>query len=286
MLSAMIAGIPLNRVHELEYQPGELRMSINKINTMKILKEKQETGGKYYEETLAKGRKELARLRDTTTTETLSLKDELLEEDRKEIDKQYQEGQEAIRVEKQQEQARRQNMRVAEQKKRVEKRVESNNNGDSMSNTNPSLAAGAAFGAVGLAGIFAASGGEEAGTKERLALEQLKEIDAPSNTTGAPSNTTDASEKQTVAFSPSVTTLDGLETITNEVQSRTLSESSANSDPPQLLTKEDRAKAAEEAMEQYMDRDDGADDWLSTLSQIAQEENDPDGEPNDSGDDE
>lgn len=286
MLSAMIAGIPLNRVHELEYQPGELRMSINKVNTMKVLKEKQETGGKYYEETLAKGRKELARLRDTTTTETLSLKDELLEEDRKEIDKQYQEGQEAIRVEKQQEQARRQSMREAEQKKRVEKRVESNNNGDSMSSTNPSLAAGAAFGAVGLAGIFAASGGEEEGTKERLALERLKEIDAPSNTTGAPSNTTDASEKQAVAFSPSVTILDGLETITNEVQSRTLSESSANSDPPQLLTKEDRAKAAEEAMEQYMDRDDGADDWLSTLSQIAQEENDPDGEPNDSGDDE
>ena len=275
LLSAMIAGIPLNRVHELEYQPGELRMNINKVNTMRMLKEKQETGGKYYEETLAKGRKELARLRETTTTETLSLKDELLEEDRKEIDKQYQEGQDAIRIEKQQEEDRRQSMREAEQKKRAE----SSKNGDSsLSNTNPPLAAGAAFGAVGLAGIFAASGGEEEGRKDNLARERLKEIDAQANIAAA-------SEEQIEVFSPSVTALDGLETITDEVQNMVLSDTSAKPKPSQLLTKEDRARAAEEAMEQYMDRDDGADDWLSTLSQIAQEDNDRDDDPSSPGED-
>ena len=250
-------------------------MNINKVNTMRMLKEKQETGGKYYEETLAKGRKELARLRETTTTETLSLKDELLEEDRKEIDKQYQEGQDAIRIEKQQEEDRRQSMREAEQKKRAE----SSKNGDSsLSNTNPPLAAGAAFGAVGLAGIFAASGGEEEGRKDNLARERLKEIDAQANIA-------DASEEQIEVFSPSVTALDGLETITDEVQNMVLSDTSAKPKPSQLLTKEDRARAAEEAMEQYMDRDDGADDWLSTLSQIAQEDNDRDDDPSSPGED-
>ena len=168
LLSAMIAGIPLNRVHELEYQHGELRMNISKESTLKILKEKEKADGKVYEETLITGGKELARLRDTTNMETLSLKDQKLEEDQKEIDKLYQEGQDAIRVEKELELARRQNMQTAGWKEREERlfEVSGNNNGGLLSNSNPIIAASAAFGSVGLAGIFAASGGEKQSTTE------------------------------------------------------------------------------------------------------------------------
>jgi len=88
LLSALIAGIPLNRVHELEYAPGELRMDITQISTLNILKEKETNQKASYEEALAAGRKELERLR-STKEEIVSLKDQKIEAERIEIDNNY-----------------------------------------------------------------------------------------------------------------------------------------------------------------------------------------------------
>lgn len=40
LLSALIGGIPLNRVHELNFEPGEVRYNVNKENVLKTIPEK------------------------------------------------------------------------------------------------------------------------------------------------------------------------------------------------------------------------------------------------------
>jgi len=40
LLSTMIAGLPYNRAHELQYQPGEMRLNVTFDTTLAILKNK------------------------------------------------------------------------------------------------------------------------------------------------------------------------------------------------------------------------------------------------------
>lgn len=61
LLSCLIGGIPLNRVHEFQYGPGEIRIDIN-YNSMEALA--SQPPSQTYLDTIARGRVELKQLRE------------------------------------------------------------------------------------------------------------------------------------------------------------------------------------------------------------------------------
>lgn len=78
LLSAMMAGIPYNRVHEIEYAPGEIRFNVTRESTLELWKSRQ--GDATYAALLQQGRKRLMTLR--ATDEFVNMKDQKLEADR------------------------------------------------------------------------------------------------------------------------------------------------------------------------------------------------------------
>jgi len=239
LLSALIAGIPLNRVHELEYAPGELRMDITQISTLNILKEKETNQKASYEEALAAGRKELERLR-STKEEIVSLKDQKIEAERIEIDNNYNKM-EAERLER--EDQVREN-RLERQRQTAEA---AGKNGDDGVIT-PLAAVGAAT-VVGTAGIFAASGND------------LKEMAASSAGTDPLSDSTTGKES-----ADGIVDLETDNLLRDEFQSKP----TATLSPPAPPV--DPYEAAEKAMEEYLDRDDGAGDWLTVMADLYNED--------------
>jgi len=91
VLSAMIAGIPLDRVHEIELKPGEIRFDVTMDNILQFWKIKQqqlqEDESSEYQATIIKGRQELERLRSNTSDDIVSRKDKKMEDERIEIDR-------------------------------------------------------------------------------------------------------------------------------------------------------------------------------------------------------
>ena len=83
LLSAMIAGIPFNRVHELEFGPGEIRFEVTMDSTLALWKEKLENG-KAYQAFLQEGRENLTQLRAIAQNggTVVNLKDKKIEDER------------------------------------------------------------------------------------------------------------------------------------------------------------------------------------------------------------
>eukprot|EP00977_Amphora_coffeiformis_P011144 scaffold2657_cov89-Amphora_coffeaeformis.AAC.38 len=88
LASAMIAGIPLNQCHALEYAPGEIRLDITKQSVSKLFAEKEKDPA--YTAMLDEGKEYLAALRTQTSSGSssfVSLKDQRAEERRLEADR-------------------------------------------------------------------------------------------------------------------------------------------------------------------------------------------------------
>lgn len=90
LLSCMMAGIPFNEVHELDFRPGEVRVNVTPDSIRALLNERrgQPDSKQAYSKRLQAGEVELARLRGMD--DIVSRKDELLEEEQREIDEAYQ----------------------------------------------------------------------------------------------------------------------------------------------------------------------------------------------------
>ena len=86
LLSAMIAGIPFNRVHELNVRPGEIRLDVNMKSTKALLNSGTLMPTEDYKAKLAEGRQELKRLRSIKSGDIVSVKDQKLEDDRLEME--------------------------------------------------------------------------------------------------------------------------------------------------------------------------------------------------------
>lgn len=86
LLSCMIAGIPLNQCHCLDYQPGEIRLDITRESVLKMYQERQDDPG--YWAMLEEGKVELADIREKSTSGQLfvSLKDQLADEKDMEVE--------------------------------------------------------------------------------------------------------------------------------------------------------------------------------------------------------
>ncbi|KAG7345740.1 hypothetical protein IV203_033271 [Nitzschia inconspicua] len=128
LFSAMIAGIPFNKVHVLEMVPGELRLDITP-ESIKELYEQRKNDPDYLA-VIEDGKEKLVTLRqrqkDGTLQEWISLKDSRAEEERQDLERQLQErkqAEEARAVErKRQEQAKAQAMAEAKRKADEERR--------------------------------------------------------------------------------------------------------------------------------------------------------------------
>ena len=99
LLSCMIAGIPFNRVHELEYAPGEIRLNVTMASTLKLF---ESTNLEGYNEKIESGKVELERLRDLPPEEMVSAKDIKIERDRQLMETQLKEQKEAQFAQQQQ----------------------------------------------------------------------------------------------------------------------------------------------------------------------------------------
>jgi hypothetical protein len=73
VLSALLAGIPLNRVHELEFRPGELWLDVNYETVQHMWPSKPPES---YVEALERGKKQLEVLRHTDPEQILNVREQ------------------------------------------------------------------------------------------------------------------------------------------------------------------------------------------------------------------
>ena len=259
LLSAMMAGIPYNRVHELEFAPGEVRMDVTMASTNALWKSKQQENGDTYQAILKQGRANLQNLRSEGGI--VNLKDQKMEAERIEIDEEVAtRNRERERARQEEEQARLQLQRQLQQQ-----------NGDNSNSVSPSgLAAGVllALGGAAAAAIGVGGGGDdkEKGTMSAQA-SMITNSTTPllstppleqSSTAGVGSSTSTATKTAGLYAS----TLPARERVNGTRNSTFVAE-------PEVIL--DPKEAARQAMDEYMNRDDGATDWLMSLNDIIEE---------------
>ena len=81
VLTCMIGGIPLNRVHELHFEPGEIRFNITQSRALSMLPAEPLPT---YQEKIEKGKEQLSRLRENSDS-VMSVNERRYEEERKSL---------------------------------------------------------------------------------------------------------------------------------------------------------------------------------------------------------
>lgn len=255
LLSTMIAGVPYNRAHELEYQPGEIRLNVTMDSTLAMLKSKNR---EEYNNAITTGRKELKRLQEMKPDEVISVKDQLLEKDRLEMEE-YMRKKEEVRVAK--ETANRSARDARErQMKEARKRSDTLGGGDDSTRLNSPVVLGVVGASmVGATLTMVGSNNGEEGTS------------VSSNAVSTETNSTAREQERESSV------LDA----TNEARSEN-NELATSINADQLpLSPRDPVKTADEAMQEYMDSDDGGNAWLEVMSDLMVEE---DGDADDDDD--
>lgn len=264
LLSAMIAGISLNRVHELEYAPGEIRLNVTMASTLALAKERDL---EEYKNAIATGRKELKRLRSMKPDEIISVKDQKMEQDRLEMEA-YSRKQEEKRIAKEQadrsaREARDRQIKETRQQSRVESEAGS-------SGLEAPVLIGAA--GIGLVGATLALTGDDNEEETTASPEEPP----PTNATGSESR--DAVMDVAIMDHPSID-IPEIQSLDSGAASRIDIDTTArmNEDRQAIPPKpknQDPAVAAKEAMNEYMDSDDGGSAWLEVMSDIMLEDDD------------
>lgn len=268
LLSAMIAGVPYNRVHELEFATAEVRFDVTRESTLALWKSKQDNAA--YTRTLEQGRKRLATMR--STEEFVNMKDQKIEAERLAIDQQLlvkaemREKEEDINRKKQVERQR----QVADslQKKSRQRQVVDSFQKKSVGSSQVPSSVMSLMGlaAAGLATI-AVGGGS---SKEDVKKEAEADSSASARVTAAVAletpGTLATGDIFASAVAPTTTTSTSAPVISGNAKS-------LFDDGPTTI--EGRADAAKIAMQQYMDQDDGGGDWLVTMSELMDEDEPP-----------
>lgn len=261
LLSAMIAGIPLNRVHELEYEPGEIRLNVTMASTLAFLKENDR---EEYNKVIAAGRQELKRLRSLKPDEVISVKDRMLEKDRLETEAKAR-MQEQKRIEK--EQADRAAREARDRQIREERQQARGENGAGSLGLSSTVLLDAAGISVTGATVALMAGNSDEEEEETIAsLSNRTETESQDSTVDVASVNGLPEVRPTVVVS----------SIGSDGEREEIASSRVNGDrqatfpsPPKTR---DPAKAAEVAMKEYMDSDDGGSAWLEVLSDIMMED--------------
>ncbi|KAL3932572.1 MAG: hypothetical protein SGARI_003929, partial [Bacillariaceae sp.] len=289
LLSAMIAGIPLNQVHLLDYRPGEIRLDVTMQSTLDFFqqRQKEQAAMEQYTTSLQQGEKELQRLRSMDSTDTVSKKDQMMEQEQLAIEKEYLRKAEARRKKEQEaEQARLKRQRDIQKAADAQRKKEQEADQAKSILQQPSGKAidgntavgGLAAGAV-MVGLSVVAFGDNDSHKETYTSRESKVL---ANETAVPTNSTKLKN-----ISSTVVKVDATGTTTKseprpDQDGAVLSSSSGSSQqiapviqpppPPPIRTEKDKIEEARAAMEEYMSKDDGGDDWLSMLGDIIEEE--------------
>jgi hypothetical protein len=337
----MMAGIPFNKVHEIEFAPGEVRLDLTMQSALDFyeLRKREINSSDEYQKTLEKGKAELQRLRSLDPDQIVSKKDMKIEKERLEMEEQqrqkYEERalseererqarlirqqelekiQEQARIKKQQE-AEADRMRRQQEAELVRaKRSENLSSSPGSSDKTIPLAVGGVISAAVIAVL--ATGSEKA---EPAIVTVTNAVFLDRNETGA------LLEATNMTLLMNGTLLDRNETypgVANEksgfpkedegemiasikvnetivaveqdasVEAPEQNETTLPSSLPEVslpisdattstggslyssqpMNIEDKKKEAEIAMQDYLDRDDGGDDWLTVMGQLMQEE--------------
>jgi hypothetical protein len=272
LLSAMMAGIPYNQVHELEFAPGEVRLDVTYESARALYQTKQNDPA--YAVTIKQGRAKLAKLRSETTLENERLAiEQALQE------KQIQEGE----IERQ----RQLQELIAKNKEKT---------------TSPGVLAAAAGVSVVAGAVWVGITSQD---NDNVATDDLSKL-SPTDTSDTTSTSLDTNGVP-IALSSSLPLLTppagsslpspapkmrgtGNDTqpyeyvplngqplmndVSFEEQIRNRQKKPSLYDSPPPPSEDDRAKSAEVAMQEYLDEDDGGGDWLRAMVEIIEEDED------------
>lgn len=273
LLSAMIAGIPFNRVHEMNLRPAEIRLDVN-MKSIKALLNSGTLPTEEYKTTLAQGRQELKRLRSMKSADIISVKDQKLEEDRLESEAAATERETKRLAKEEEDQLARETRAHEIQEERLRLREL---NGNGSGDTNPVLLGTSVVGATAAAVAVLSDKGED--KKETMDVEVT-------NATGLNAQITEHTDLDILddlvpVFAGGRNVTDGLGQLSSDndvaeeaVRQRVNGDRLATFPPPRKPR--DPVKAAEEAMKEYMDSDDGGSEWLQVMSELALEEDEGD----------
>ena len=237
----MIAGMPVNRVHELEWSPGEVRYNIDMENTLDRLRGGP---GKVYLDTIQQGKIQLANFQKHPELMVNIKEKRLMEEMEAEEDR--------VRKAKEAEKARRaeQEGKKAATSFREPRAVTRGDSEGDLSDFMP-------LGVLGLAGAMATFNG---GKDEKDENDQKKDSIA---------------DRQVVAKDEGLSS--ELKVMEDLIDRHPIAIPEMSSDSFEALmkieqqTEEEKLALAAAAMEEYMEKDDGGDAWLQSVASIMEE---------------
>jgi hypothetical protein len=277
LLSAMMAGIPYNKVHELDFAPGELRLDVNMQSALAFYEAKQQQPNEEYAATLKSGQEELQRLRSLDVNSIVSKKDQMIENERLAIDEQLRKRQEARRAEEEQERQRRMQLaRQLEEGRQRQRGVVPSSEADNVDENDGSIPPLVIGGALGAYVVVALSGGNE--DDEPQATNTTATTESPDGD-GMVNAIEIENDTQPYALlnGPLLMNDVSFQEKNPEQQARTPTNGQKKPslyDSPPPPSADDRAKSAEVAMQEYLDEDDGGDDWLRAMVEIIEEDED------------
>lgn len=305
-MSCMMAGIPFNKIHELEFAPGEVRLNQDMANVQKFYEARQQelALNRDYEKTIQLGKVELERLRRLDPATIVSKKDQKIEMEAAAIEKQQRQQDEQKRIKSEKEEEARLLRRKKIEEARIEKQQAAalqrmSHSGSSEAGEKTTRIAFGSLTSLALAAALATAGQSETTdpvtVSSRSAAMRNETITGPLNATisslqtrsmaysilatKSPNAETPASGSDSAALQDVEETSGGMPDTLSQVTLSGGDAASSNtkslySDPVPTLEK--KKEAAEKAMEEYLDQDDGGDDWLTVMGQLMEEEDDED----------
>jgi len=248
LLTALIGGIPLNRVHEINFQPGEIRLNINYNSAREVLSSEQPS--KEYRAIVEQGINQLKVLR-TNPENIVNVKDQIYAEERQE---QINKIKDLSQIEKAKENPN-VSLRIPKEDKNLSRII-----------------------AIGLAALSAAVIAGVLGKSERTTIDTAT-FDVSQDNNTLYQTTQDRTNGSGNDFV--------VRHVGNYTSSRSEVSSQPNDDSlsgavksakdgfasTQLLNVNPEEKARM-AMEEYLNEDDGGDAWCQMISGIIKEEND------------
>eukprot|EP00978_Attheya_sp_CCMP212_P003573 scaffold7494_cov55-Attheya_sp.AAC.5 len=280
LLTALIGGIPLNRVHELNFNPGELRFDVNYENAWATL---PESPSREYLETLDRGRQQLKVLRGRTD-ESFNENEPSAALSLTEIPDTSYSPPVAMKVPDISTKLPVPDVPVASPPSTTETRrfpaqiplhaapLDKSNNDvfRSEKSTSPTIPDFASIFVVGLSAwmaTFIVSDDEDMEKTKKQAIEPslpIKTVELQTQPPDEPqSQTTAPLELQRMEDLVARAPIDIPEFPTSDESSRYA----------QKQVKEDRFELASKAMQEYIDQDDGEEAWLGFMSDLVSEEN-------------
>ena len=277
LLSCMIAGVPVNRVHELEWSPGEVRYDIGMESTLARLQGKP---SKEYAETIKQGKIQLTNFRKhpelmVNIKEKRLMEEVRAEEDRARKAKEAEMARNAAQEEKRAAVAKTEMARNAAQAEKRAKLtrfrepravVREEGDGGSLSDLMP-------LGVLGLAGAMATfNGGKEVQRENAETIDAAVTLDTESLADDGMyiGDTIDPEGEEEM---PSE--LKAMEDLIDRHPIH-IPEMTSNSleglFKTEQQTEEERLALAADAMDEYMKKDDGGDAWLQSVASIMEAE--------------